>query len=80
MVALAIIHDKEDLLDGKNLITAPLGVGLDGSVALAIVAANGVVHDGNGSSPSLRNWLESNAVGRPFMKDHFGDSLGTIPE
>ncbi len=81
VVALAIIlHDREELLDGKNLATAPIGIGLDGSVALATVSAGGLVHEGGGSWPNLRKWLTDNAAGRPFMKDQFGDEPGTIPQ
>lgn len=81
VVALAIIlHDKEELLDGKDLATTPLGIAMDGSVALATVSARGHVHDGNGAWPNLRKWLDHNASDRPFMKDQFGDMPGTIPE
>lgn len=81
VVALAIIlHDQDEILDGKVLATAPIGVGLDGSIALATLSAGGHVHDGGGSWPNLRKWLADNAAGRPFMKDQFGDEPGTIPQ
>lgn len=80
VVALAILVHQDDFLRGDSLTTTPVGIAFDGSVALAIVAAHGTVYDVSGSSwPSLQGWLAEHAVGRPLIKDQFGDSSEPIP-